>query len=94
MRRILLDRGADDIGNAAVVTEVHDLGAVRLQQAADDVIAASWPSKSDARSRSAAVPRPLAIPGDAAPRCCPHFLAHAPNPCDDSRRCRPVYSYY
>ena len=35
--RILLDRGADDVGDAAVVAEVHDLGAVRLQQAADHV---------------------------------------------------------
>jgi hypothetical protein len=34
---VFLDRGAHDVGNAAVVPEVHDLRAVRLQQSADDV---------------------------------------------------------
>ena len=34
---VFLDRGAHDVGDAAVVAEVHDLGAVRLQQPADDV---------------------------------------------------------
>ena len=34
---VLLDRRAHDVGDAAVVPEVDDLGAVRLQQAADDV---------------------------------------------------------
>ena len=35
--RIFLDRGAHDVRNAAVVAEVHDLRALRLQQAADHV---------------------------------------------------------
>ncbi len=34
---VLLDRGPHDVGNAAVVAKVHDLGAVRLQDAADDI---------------------------------------------------------
>ncbi len=34
---VLLDRRADDVGNAAVVTEMHDLGTVRLEKAPDDV---------------------------------------------------------
>ena len=34
---ILGDGGAHDVGDAAVVAEVHDLGAARLQQAADHV---------------------------------------------------------
>ena len=34
---IFLHRGAHDVGDAAVVAEMHDLGAVRLQQPADDV---------------------------------------------------------
>ena len=34
---VLLDRGPHDVGDAAVVAEVHDLGAVRLQQPANDV---------------------------------------------------------
>ena len=35
--RVLLDRGAHDVGDAAVVAEVHHLRAARLQQAADHV---------------------------------------------------------
>jgi hypothetical protein len=35
--RVLGDRGAHDVGNAAVVAEMHDLRATRLQQAADHV---------------------------------------------------------
>ena len=35
--RVLLDRGPDDLRDAAVVAEVDDLGAVGLQQAADHV---------------------------------------------------------
>ncbi len=34
---VFLDRGAHDVGDAAVVTEVHDFRTVRLQQATDDV---------------------------------------------------------
>ncbi len=34
---VLLDRGPDDVRDAAVVAEVDDLRAVRLQDAADDV---------------------------------------------------------
>ena len=34
---VFLDRGANDVGDAAVVPEMHDFGAVRLQQPADDV---------------------------------------------------------
>jgi hypothetical protein len=34
---VLLDRRAHDVGDAAVVPEVDDLGTVRLQQSADDV---------------------------------------------------------
>ena len=34
---VLLDRGPHDVGDAAVVAEVHDLGAMCLQQPADDV---------------------------------------------------------
>jgi hypothetical protein len=34
---ILLDRGTDDVGDAAVVAEVDDFGPVGLQDAADDV---------------------------------------------------------
>jgi len=35
--RILLDRGADDVGHAAVVPEVDHLGAMGLQDPANDV---------------------------------------------------------
>jgi hypothetical protein len=35
--RVLLDRGAHDVGHASVVAEVYDLGTVRLEQAADHV---------------------------------------------------------
>ncbi len=34
---IFLQRGPHDVGDAAVVAEVHDLGAMRLQEPADDV---------------------------------------------------------
>jgi len=34
---VLLDRGVDDFAHRAVVAEVDDLGAVRLEQAPDDV---------------------------------------------------------
>ena len=34
---ILLDRGAHDVGDAAVVAQMHHFGAVRLQQAPDHV---------------------------------------------------------
>ena len=34
---VFLDRRAHDVGDAAVVAEVHDFGAVGLQDAADDV---------------------------------------------------------
>ena len=34
---VFLQRRAHDVGDAAVVAEVHDFGAVRLQQPADDV---------------------------------------------------------
>ena len=35
--RVFLQGRAHDVGDAAVVPEVHDLGAVRLQQPADDI---------------------------------------------------------
>ena len=34
---VFLDRSPHDVGDAAVVAEVHDLGAVALQDPADDV---------------------------------------------------------
>ena len=58
---VLLDRGAHDIGDAAVVAEVHHLGAVRLQQAADHVdggVVAVEQRGGARRSAAAGAPRP------------------------------------
>ena len=46
---IFLDRRADDLGDAAVVTKMHDLSTVRLQQAPNHVDRSIVPVKQRSR---------------------------------------------